>query len=185
MDRTDYGGAPRPSTHGEQRLGGVAGGVRGWVELSRFSASVVARRAGVSNSTLHRVMNDQVDPSIGTLREIAVACEVELALNTRPLADAAAAAAARVILEAGYLPSLPAVDLWIKRLGRQAGDDPIQIVEAAGRASSPLLRLRPGRHPEGNGRCRDWPASDCQASGNDSLPLRFSGVRMCGVSGSC
>ncbi|MGH3303436.1 MAG: helix-turn-helix domain-containing protein [Streptosporangiaceae bacterium] len=114
--------------------------VRSWVKGSQLSASVVARRAGVSGSTLHRVLNDQVDPSIGTLREIAVACGVGLTLDTGPLADAAAAAAARVILEDGYSPSLPDADLWVERLGRQVGYDPVQIVEAAGRASSPLLR---------------------------------------------
>jgi hypothetical protein len=74
------------------------------------------------------------------LREIAVACGVGLTLDAGPLSDAAAAAAARVILEDGYSPSLPGVDLWVERLGRQAGDDPVQIVEVAGRASSPLLR---------------------------------------------
>lgn len=122
------------------RPDGIGTTVRSWVERSRLSGAAVARRAGVSSSTLHRILNDQVDPSIGTLREIAVACGVGLTLNTGPLADAAAAAAARVILEDGYCPSLPGVDLWVERLGRQVGDDPVQIVEAAGRASSPLLR---------------------------------------------
>lgn len=179
MDSARFDAAPGPWTPGEHHLGGVGGAVRGWVKLSRFSASVVARRAGVSNSTLHRVMNDQVDPSIGTLREIAVACEVELALNTRPLANAAAAAAARVILEDGYSPSLPGVDLWIERLGRQAGDDPIQIVEAAGRASSPLLR--PGSHllagPVEVGRV----ASAGQASGGKWGLSGLAGFRLPGL----
>lgn len=138
--RTAVGTALGSPAAGAHRLDDIGAIVRTWVEHSRLSASAVARRAGVSGSTLHRVLNNQVDPSIGTLREIAVACGVGLTLDTGPLADAAAAAAARVILEDGYSPSLPGVDLWVERLGRQAGDDPVQIVEAAGRASSPLLR---------------------------------------------
>lgn len=129
-----------PYMEGAHRQGGIGTTVRSWLKRSGLPASAVARRAGVSSSTLHRVLTDQVDPSIGTLREIAVACGVGLTLATGPLADAAAAAAARVILEDGYSPSLPGVDLWIERLGRQVGDDPVQIVDAAGRASSPMLR---------------------------------------------
>jgi transcriptional regulator with XRE-family HTH domain len=125
---------------GAHRRADIGTTVRSWLKRSGLPASVVARRAGVSGSTLHRVLTDQVDPSIGTLREIAVACGVGLTLDTGPLTDAAAAAAARVILEEGYSPSLPGVDLWIERLGRQVGDDPVQIVNAAGRASSPMLR---------------------------------------------
>lgn len=91
-------------------------------------------------STLHRVQHNQVDPSVGTLREIAAACGQHLALTTRPLADPAAAAAARFLLEDGYEASLPDVELWVERLTRQAGDDPVQIVETAGKASGPLHR---------------------------------------------
>jgi transcriptional regulator with XRE-family HTH domain len=124
-----------PSRPKQDDVGSI---VRRWVKKSGLSAPTIARRAGVSTSTLHRVQHNQVDPSVGTLREIAVACGHHLALATRPLADPAAAA--RFLLEDGYEPSLPDVELWVERLSRQAGDDPVQIVETAGRASAPLHR---------------------------------------------
>ena len=169
-------GSPTASLHRPDDIGTT---VHSWVKRSSLSASAVARRAGVSNSTLYRVLNDQVDPSIGTLREIAVACGVGLTLNTGPLTDAAAAAAARVILEDGYCPSLPGVELWVERLRRQVGDDPVQIVEAAGRASSPLLR--PGSQllagPVEVGRV----ASAGQASGGQWALSGLAGFRLPGL----
>jgi transcriptional regulator with XRE-family HTH domain len=168
--------SPATSLHRPDDIGTT---VRSWVKRSRLSASAVARRAGVSSSTLHRILKDQLDPSIGTLREIAVACGVGLTLNAGPLADAAAAAAARVILEDGYCPSLPGVDLWVERLRRQVGDDPVQIVEAAGRASSPLLR--PGSQllagPVEVGRV----ASAGQASGGQWALSGLAGFRLPGL----
>lgn len=118
---------------------GVGEVVRAWVERSGRSALALSRQAGVSSSTLHRVMHDQVDPSIGTLREIAFACGVSLDVAARPLADPLAAAAARSVLEEGYEPPSP-VEAWVARLRRQAGDDPVELVAKAGRASAPLLR---------------------------------------------
>lgn len=124
----------------ELRLAGLGAAVQGWVAASGSTAAAVARRAGVSGSTMHRVLNDQVDPSVGTLREIAVACGLQLVTSTEPLADPAAAAAARLMLEDGYAPSVPGTDQWVHRLTRQAGDDPVEIVAAAGQASAPLAR---------------------------------------------
>lgn len=89
---------------------------------------------------MHRVINGVVDPSVGTLREIAIACGRSLTLEAGPLADPAAAAAARAMLETDYTSDLPGITEWWERLRRQAGDDPIGVVEAAGQASSPLLR---------------------------------------------
>lgn len=117
----------------------TAATVRTWVARSGLTAQAIAKRAGVSSSTLHRVLHNQVDPSLGTLNEIAIACGLNLDLATHPLGDPAAAAAARTQLEDDYEPSLP-VAAWIGRLDRQVGDDPVKTVEAAGIASSPLLR---------------------------------------------
>lgn len=116
--------------------------VSGWVEASGLSSAAVARRAGVSTSTMHRILNDLVDPAVGTLREIAFACGVQLDLGTQPLSDPGAASAARVMLESGYeSPSDPEVASWRKRLARMAGDDdPVEIVRAAADASRPLHR---------------------------------------------
>lgn len=94
----------------------------------------------MSGSTVHRILNDAVDPSIGTLREIALACGIDIDLSARPLYDPRAAAAARAMLEAGYLPPAdPEIARWRERLMRAAGSgNPVGIVEAAAAASSPL-----------------------------------------------
>ncbi len=134
------GASSSPDDPSRPKQDDVGSTVRRWVQKSGLSAPTIARCAGVSISTLHRVQHNQVDPSVGTLREIAAACGQHLALATRRLADPAAAAAARFLLEDGYEPSLPDLELWVERLTRQAGDDPVQIVETAGRASGPLHR---------------------------------------------
>lgn len=116
--------------------------VRGWLAASGLSAAAAGRRAGVSASTMHRVLNGLVDPSVGTLREIALACGVDIDLTTRPLSDPGAAAAARAMLESGYEPpSGPDVAFWQERLPRMAGgESPVEIARAAAAASSPLHR---------------------------------------------
>jgi len=116
--------------------------VHGWLAASGLSAAAAARRAGVSASTVHRVLNGLVDPSVGTLREIALACGVDVDLATQPLSDPGAAAAARAMLEAGYQPPADLdVVAWRGRLPRMAGSDrPVEIIRAAAAASSPLHR---------------------------------------------
>lgn len=113
-----------------------------WLESSGLSAAAVARRAGVSASTMHRVLNNLADPSVGTLREIALACGMRMDLSTRPLSDSRAAAAARAMLEGGYEPPSDSdVVAWRERLSRMAGgDDPVEIVKTAALASRPLRR---------------------------------------------
>lgn len=121
----------------------VAGTVSAWLAHARLSAPAVARRAGVSGSTVHRILNDAVDPSIGTLREIALACGIDIDLAARPLSDPRAAAAARAMLEDGYGPPTdPEVATWRERLIRTAGSSsPVEIIKAAAAASSPLSRI--------------------------------------------
>jgi transcriptional regulator with XRE-family HTH domain len=120
----------------------VAPVVRGWLESSGLSPAAAARRAGVSASTVHRILNDLVDPSVGTLHEIALACGVQVDLTARPLSDPRAAAAARALLERGYQPpSGPGVTAWQERLRRMAGStDPVDLVRSAAVASGPLRR---------------------------------------------
>lgn len=109
---------------------------------SGLTASGAASRAGVSGSTLHRIVNNQVDPSFGTLREVAIACGLHLSLATAHLSDPVAASAARSMLEQQYVPpDGPEIARWRERLPRLAGgDDPVEIVKVAARASSPLHR---------------------------------------------
>jgi transcriptional regulator with XRE-family HTH domain len=122
-----------------EALGAV---VHGWLESSGLSAAAAARRAGVSASTMHRILNDLVDPSVGTLHEIALACGIQIDLTTRPLSDPRAAAAARSMLEGGYEPpSDSSVTAWQERLPRMADSGgPVEIVKAAAIASRPLRR---------------------------------------------
>ena len=91
---------------------------------------------------MHRILNDAVDPSIGTLREIALACGIDIDLSMRPLSDPRAAAAARAMLESGYAPPAdPEVTMWRERLTRSAGSGgPVEIVKAAAAAAAPLRR---------------------------------------------
>lgn len=121
----------------------VAGKVSAWLADARLSAPAVARRAGVSGSTVHRILNDAVDPSVGTLREIALACGIDIDVASRPLSDPRAAAAARTMLEDGYRPPTdPEVAVWRERLIRMAGSrSPVEIIRAAAAASSPLSRM--------------------------------------------
>jgi transcriptional regulator with XRE-family HTH domain len=116
--------------------------VREMLESSGLTASRVAKRAGVSGSTLHRIVNDQVDPSLGTLREVAIACGRHVSLSTTHLSDPLAACAARSTLEEDYEPpDDPDVARWRERLPRLAGGtDPVDIVKVAAHASSPLRR---------------------------------------------
>ncbi len=109
---------------------------------SGLTASGAARRAGVSGSTLHRIVNNQVDSSFGTLREVAIACGLHLSLATTPLSDPLAASAARSMLEKDYEPpDDPEIARWRERLPRLAGSDlPVEIAKVAARASSPLHR---------------------------------------------
>ena len=117
--------------------------VRSWLLGAGLTAAATARRAGVSSSTLHRVLSGQVDPSVGTLREIALACGLDMELATRPMSDPLAAAAARVMLESAYRPPAePDVELWQHRLLRMAGtENPVELVKVAGVAAAPTRRL--------------------------------------------
>jgi len=120
----------------------VAGIARGWLESSGLSPAAAARRAGVSASTMHRILNGLVDPSVGTLREIAIACGLQMDLAARPLSDPRAAAAARALLEGGYRPSSDSdVSAWRERLPRLASSaDSVEIAKVAAAASAPLRR---------------------------------------------
>jgi transcriptional regulator with XRE-family HTH domain len=120
----------------------LAATVGGWLESSGLSASAAARRAGVSASTMHRILNGLVDPAIGTLHEIALACGLQIDLRPRPLSDPQAAAAARSMLEGGYEPPSDfSIASWEERLRRMADSGgPVGIVKAAAVASGPLHR---------------------------------------------
>lgn len=120
----------------------VAQAVRDWLAASGLNAAAAARRAGVSPSTVHRILNGYVDPSVGTLREVGIACGIDVSLATRPLSVPQAAAAARAILEgASEPPPGSGISAWRERLLRLADSgNPVEIAKAGAAASSPLLR---------------------------------------------
>ncbi|TFD75655.1 hypothetical protein [Cryobacterium fucosi] len=117
------------------------------IEGSGLSKSALAARSGLARSTQYRIRDGLVDPTLGSLRELALAAGFELVLSLAPLSDPDAARAARVILdprfEASYVLSggSKEVDAWVERLRRWVpGGDPVDIVWQAGQSSSLLHR---------------------------------------------
>lgn len=81
---------------------------------------------------------------MGTLREIAIGCGVDLSVSSRTISDWRAAAAARSMLEEGYVvpDDENEIAAWQSRLTRLAqSNDPVDLVNAAASASNPLNRL--------------------------------------------
>ncbi|QXQ15295.1 helix-turn-helix domain-containing protein [Skermania piniformis] len=121
-------------------MDGIASAVREWIADTGLSPNQVSRRAGISQSTMSRILGGRVDPAAGTLNEIALACGLQLDLATRASSEPAAARAARALLEAGY-PTDPDGHLtrWQERLARYAGtSDPVDLLTTAARYASPL-----------------------------------------------
>jgi len=115
--------------------------VREWITEAGLSVTEVARRAGVSRTTIMRIQNGTVSPSVSTLTELAIACGRHLEVTTRPLSDPNAAQAARYLLESGFVPDdQTAAEAWASRLERMRLSNPVDIVQAAGCASAPGLR---------------------------------------------
>ncbi|MWB98413.1 helix-turn-helix domain-containing protein [Agromyces seonyuensis] len=109
-----------------------------------YSGTELAVRSGVSRSTRHRILTGEVDPRLGTLRELAIAAGYDLELSFVPLSDPDAAWAARTLIDRTFLVEPTAgVEQWVSRLRRIVPDgDALRIARAAGEASA-LLR-RPG-----------------------------------------
>lgn len=120
--------------------------VHEWITDTGLSPNQMSRRAGVSQSTMSRVLSGRVDPTTGTLTEIALACGLELDFNARPASSPDAARAARALLETGYPDNGDgdaALSQWKERLPRYAGtSDPVEILTTAARYACP--QLRPG-----------------------------------------
>lgn len=119
--------------------------VNDWIETSGRTTSEVARRAGVSRSTINRIARGEVSPTMSTLAEIAFACDLTLTCNASPVADSYAAHAARLLLEAGFTTDDPqSTQVWLDRIERLGLHDPVEIVTTVGHWASPG-RL-PGAH---------------------------------------
>lgn len=155
----------------------VGATVRDWVTEAGISLRRVSRRTGMSSSTVSRVLGDKTDPSFSTLREIALACGLEVELSARPSSNPSAARAARAMLEPDYLSDDPKLDEWADRLVRFAEDDsPVSLMVTAARYASPLLRsdtaLFKGDIPMGHlASVCDATEGDCVVSGAAGLTL--------------
>ena len=114
-----------------------------WLAGAKRSKAEAARRAGQSRSTLHRIEHGQVDPSIGTLREIAIACGLDITIATSRLSDPLAAFAARSLLDDTFDAEVtPQMAAWIGRFDRAGSHSPVAITTQAGEATD--LRYREG-----------------------------------------
>lgn len=121
---------------------GIAERIR---EAGQITASRLTARSGVSRMTQRRIDTGESEATLHTIRELAIAAGLDLAVNLVPLSDPDAAAGARSILD----DTVTDADLtdsaitWATRLRRFAGQDldPIDVVTEAGRATAPLQRV--------------------------------------------
>ncbi|MEO7373210.1 MAG: hypothetical protein ABIW36_04765 [Terrimesophilobacter sp.] len=104
----------------------------------------LARRAGVSRNTEWSLRRDPSRAKLGTLRELALACGLDIRIDTVAASDVYASAAARVMV--GDLPAENVDDHkqlseWIVRLQRWAPDAaPLHLAEMAADVSAPQNR---------------------------------------------
>ena len=107
-----------------------------WVVDSGRAKYLIAADAGIARTTLDRAIADPDPVRLGTLKEIAYACGVQLTGCGTPLSCIGAALAVRSRLEANYVTAEPDVCAqWLERLQRWAGAGTDQgLIEAAARA---------------------------------------------------
>lgn len=110
---------------------------------SRFNRRELARRAGVSASTITRIEKGDVDPTLGMAARILAAAGLQLPRRAEPLCDIDALHAARRILDG--TTSDPAADGGLAgTLMRWASPDeephPRALAREAATAAPPLLR---------------------------------------------
>ena len=72
-----------PAADEHPYMDGIASAVREWIADTGLSPNQVSRRAGISQSTMSRILGGRVDPAAGTLNEIALACGLQLDLAGR------------------------------------------------------------------------------------------------------
>ena len=75
---------------------GLARLVAECIESSGRKPAEIAQRTAVSNSTISRIVNGRVSPSMDTITEIFAACAQQLVLDAQAPSDPRAAAAARL-----------------------------------------------------------------------------------------
>jgi transcriptional regulator with XRE-family HTH domain len=104
----------------------------------------LARRAGVSRNTEWSLRRDPSRAKLGTLRELALACGLDIRIATVEASDPYAAAAARVMvgdLLAENVENQEQLTQWVARLRRWAPDaEPLQLTKMAAEVSAPQSR---------------------------------------------
>ena len=100
----------------------------------------LARRAGVSRNTEWSLRRDPSRAKLGTLRELALACGLDIRIATVEASDPYAAAAARVMvgdLLADDVENEEQLTEWVARLKRWAPDaQPLQLTKMAAEVSA-------------------------------------------------
>ncbi|WP_427006354.1 helix-turn-helix domain-containing protein [Pseudarthrobacter sp. H2] len=115
------------------------------IRHSGYSRSELARRAGVSTSTVTRIEKGASDPTLGMVTRILAAAGLQLPAATEPLCDPEALRAARSII-GGVTATAPDHSGMAGTLMRWASPDgspqPRKLAREAGAAAPP--RFRPG-----------------------------------------
>jgi len=108
-------------------------------ERSGISPTSLRARSDVSRATQRRIDTGESDVTLGTLRELAIAAGLDIALDLVPLSDPEAAAGARALLDETVKPDTvsPAAAAWLESLLRLTADplrqsnSPLEIVTDA------------------------------------------------------
>ncbi len=113
----------------------------------------VSRRSGVSRSTLKRVKDGTSEPTLSTLREVALALGLDITVTAGPASDPYAAAAARTLIDDSVPENPDDADVvaWLDRFERWNITDPLTLVSEAGslqgiaqRQGAQLVAIEPG-----------------------------------------
>ncbi|WP_080796784.1 helix-turn-helix domain-containing protein [Corynebacterium pacaense] len=104
------------------------------IALAAEQPTRISRRSGVSRSTLKRVGDGTSEPTLSTLREVALALGLDITVTAGQASDPYAAAAARTLIDDSVPedPNDQAVVEWLDRFGRWGIDDPLTLVSEAG-----------------------------------------------------
>ncbi|MGC2864643.1 helix-turn-helix domain-containing protein [Corynebacterium glutamicum] len=104
------------------------------IALAAEQPTRISRRSGVSRSTLKRVGDGTSEPTLSTLREVALALGLDIKVAAHHACDPFAAAAARTLIDAS-VPENPhnqEILAWLHRFERWNINDPLTLVSEAG-----------------------------------------------------
>lgn len=116
--------------------------VQAVISESPYSRRELARRAGVSPSTVTRIEKGEIDPTLGVATRILAAVGLQLPVRPEPLCDITALDAARRILDTGDGGTdTPEMEETLIRWASPDGKPhPRRLAREAAAAAPPLLR---------------------------------------------